>query len=129
MSAELLSREAGVDQIAQGHLCVGHSLKLEVKQDLPTIAATVGEEEHVRDTLVELVGEEFVGQLAERGEVDPGGQVGAVSSCEKLDHCRDREDCLEGGILHARRLRRSGEVGDWTPSSVNSRGGYMVEWD
>ena len=58
--AELLGGETGIDQIAQGHLGVGSSLKLDVEQDFPTPATEVGEEEHVGDALVKLFGEKFV---------------------------------------------------------------------
>ena len=61
MVAELLGGEARVDQTAQGHLRVGCGLELDVEQDFPALAAAVGEEEHIRDALVELFGEELVG--------------------------------------------------------------------
>jgi len=40
----------------------------------------------------------------------------------------DREDPLEDGILHARRLPRSGGVAIGTPRSAGWTGGSMVEW-
>ena len=73
--AELLDGEAGVDQTAKGHFHIGRGLELDVEQDLPALAAAVGDEEHIWEALVELFGEEFVGQLRDRGEIDPGGQV------------------------------------------------------